>query len=86
MASLTLSKIIKCYGKTEVIHGVDLEVADGAAGLREIGVFVETLSAVSEMLDECVDEDVGWAGVEGEDLRRIAGSGQDRDVGDAAEV
>jgi lactose/L-arabinose transport system ATP-binding protein len=29
MASLTLSKIIKNYGKTEVIHGVDLEVADG---------------------------------------------------------
>ena len=29
MASLTLSKIVKCYGKTEVIHGVDLEVADG---------------------------------------------------------
>src|SRR5580700_3304746 len=29
MASLTLSKIIKCYGKTEVIHSVDLEVADG---------------------------------------------------------
>src|ERR1700743_1765145 len=29
MASLTLSKIIKCYGKTEVIHGVDLDVADG---------------------------------------------------------
>lgn len=29
MASLTLSKIIKCYGKTEVIHGIDLEVADG---------------------------------------------------------
>jgi ABC-type sugar transport system ATPase subunit len=29
MASLTLSKIVKSYGKTEVIHGVDLEVADG---------------------------------------------------------
>ena len=29
MASLTLSKIVKCFGKTEVIHGVDLEVADG---------------------------------------------------------
>jgi ABC-type sugar transport system ATPase subunit len=29
MASLTLSKILKRYGKTEVIHGVDLDVADG---------------------------------------------------------
>ncbi len=29
MASLTLSKIVKRYGKTEVIHGVDLDVADG---------------------------------------------------------
>jgi len=29
MASLTLSNIIKRFGKTEVIHGVDLEVADG---------------------------------------------------------
>jgi lactose/L-arabinose transport system ATP-binding protein len=29
MASLTLSNIVKRFGKTEVIHGVDLEVADG---------------------------------------------------------
>src|SRR3984957_13531016 len=29
MASLTLSKIVKRYGKTEVIHGVDLDVTDG---------------------------------------------------------
>src|SRR5258708_33891903 len=29
MASLTLSKILKRFGKTEVIHGVDLDVADG---------------------------------------------------------
>jgi ABC-type sugar transport system ATPase subunit len=29
MASLTLSNIVKHFGKTEVIHGVDLEVADG---------------------------------------------------------
>ena len=29
MASLTLSKIVKRFGKNEVIHGVDLEVADG---------------------------------------------------------
>ena len=29
MASLTLSKIVKRFGKTEVIHGIDLEVADG---------------------------------------------------------
>ena len=29
MASLTLSKIVKRFGKTEVIHGVDLDVTDG---------------------------------------------------------
>jgi ABC-type sugar transport system ATPase subunit len=29
MASLTLSKIVKRFGKTEVIHGINLEVADG---------------------------------------------------------
>ncbi len=58
----------------------------GAARLRELRVFVETLAAAREMLDERVDENVGGAGVERKDLRWFARSGQDGDVGDAAEV
>ncbi len=29
MTGVTLERVVKRYGETEVIHGVDLEVADG---------------------------------------------------------
>ncbi len=43
-------------------------------------------AAVVELLHEQVDEDVGGAGIEGEDVGGGAGRGQCGDVGDAAEV
>ncbi len=49
-------------------------------------VFVETLAAVGEVRDERVNEHVGGAGVEGEDLCGLGGGGDDGDVGDAAEI
>ena len=69
-----------------IVHEFISKRGCGAARSGELGVFVETLATASEMLDESVDENVGRTGVEGEDLRRFAGSGQDGDVGDAAEI
>jgi len=48
--------------------------------------FVKPLAAVGEMGDEGVDEHVGGAGVEGEDLGGLGIGGDDGDVGDAAEI
>ena len=53
-------------------QAVDEGVVDVAAA-GEGGVFVEALAAVSEVLDEGVNEDVGGAGVEGEDVLRLGG-------------
>ena len=54
--------------------------------MRLARVFVVALFVVREVLDEGVDEHVGGAGVEGEDLDGFAGGGEDGDVGDAAEI
>lgn len=57
-----------------------------SAASRESSIFVETLAAVGEMLDKGVDKHVGGAGVEGENLRRLRIRGDNREIGDAAEV
>ena len=69
-----------------VVHQFVDERGGGAARLREPSVFVETLTAAAEVLDEGVDQDICRASVEGEDLRRFAGGGEDGDIGDSAEV
>ncbi len=56
------------------------------AATREGGVFVEALAAAGEVGDEGVEEDVGGAGVEGEDVLRLGAGGDDGDIGDAAEI
>ena len=55
-----------------IAHEFVDERGDGAASLGKGGVFVVALAAVREVLDQGVDEHVGGAGVEGEDLRRLA--------------
>src|SRR5712691_656494 len=59
---------------------------DAAAGLGEAGVLVEALATASEVRNQTVDDHVGRTGVERKDLRRLGRSGDDRDIGDAAEV
>ena len=62
------------------------EWSDAASALGDASVFVVTLAVVGEVLDEGVDEDVGGASVEGEDVFGLGCGGNDGDVGDAAEV
>src|SRR5215467_1232062 len=57
-----------------------------APAFCENRAFVETLAAVCEALDQRVDEHVAGAGVESGDLRGRGVGGNDRDVGDAADV
>jgi len=59
---------------------------NGAAFAGEAGVFVEMLAAAGEVGDEGVDEHVGGAGVEGDDLGELGARGDDGDVGNAAEI
>src|SRR5207244_13124250 len=49
-------------------------------------VFVKTLSAVSEMSDQGVDEHVGGPSIESKHLFRLCGRGNDRDIGDATKI
>src|SRR2546426_8848959 len=59
---------------------------DAAASQGEVRVIVEAAAAAREMRDESVDEHVGRAGIEGENLLRLGGARKDGDVGDASEV
>ena len=67
-----------------VFHQFIEKRRDCAAGLRKAGVFVEALAAMSEALDEGVNEHVGGASVEGKNLRRFRVGRNHGDVGDAA--
>ena len=49
MSGVTLSKVIKRYGETQVIHGVDLEVEDG-----EFCVFVGPSGCGKSTLLNCI--------------------------------
>ena len=49
-------------------------------------ILVEALAAAGKVGDQGIDEHVGWAGIEGEDLRGLGGGGEDGDVGNAAEI
>jgi len=62
------------------------EHGKGTAFAGEAGVFVEVLTAVGEVGDEGVNEHVGGAGVEGEDLGGLGIRRDDGDVGDAAKI
>src|SRR6266849_1815575 len=44
------------------------------------------MTAAGKARDECVDEHIGRAGVEGEHLRRLRGGGDDGNVGDATKI
>ena len=69
-----------------ILHqAVDQSIVDMAATGKAC-VFVEALAAFGEVGDEGVDEDVGGAGVEGEDVLRLGVGRDDRDIGDAAEI
>ena len=61
-----------------ILHQSVDESGDGAAGLGQGGVFVVALAAVREMLDQCIDQHVGRARVEGKHLRRLGGCWQER--------
>src|SRR5229473_3595115 len=64
-----------------------VEKPTNTAPLRcETRVLVETLAAAREMRDECVDQHVGGAGVEGEDLLRLGRMRKNCNVGDAAKI
>jgi ABC-type sugar transport system ATPase subunit len=64
MASLTLSNIVKRFGKTEVIHGVDLEVADGefVVLVGPSGCVKSTLLRIIAGLEEVSEGEVYIAG------------------------
>ena len=69
-----------------ILHeAVNQRVVDVAA-TGERGVFIEAPAVFGEVGDERVDEDVGGAGVEGEDILGLGAGGDDGDVGDAAEI
>src|SRR5262249_55781408 len=57
-----------------------------APALCENRAFVEAPAAVCEALDQRVDEHIAGPGVESGDLRGRGVGGNDRDVGDAADV
>src|SRR5260370_28237666 len=60
-------EIVKQCGETSPSH-------------REISVFIVSLAAAREMHDQGVDEDVGRASVECEDLLRLAGARKNGNV------
>ena len=68
------------------MHQVVEELRDEIAWNCESGIFVVELAAVSEMLDEGVDEHIPRAGVEGEDVGRFCVRWDDGEISDAADV
>ena len=56
------------------------------AAARELGIPVEAQAAAREMRGERVDDHVAGAGVEGENIARPRGGGNEAEVGDAADV
>src|SRR5712664_2277968 len=78
------------FGRCELQIGIAQEIVEqrgntAALGCK-LGVFVEALAAAREMRDERVDQHVGGAGVEGEDLLRLGPRRKNRNVGDAAKI
>ncbi len=69
-----------------VVHKFVDETGETAAARGEPSVFVKAFSAARKVKDKGVNEHVGWAGVEGEDLLWASGAGNDGDIGDAAEI
>src|SRR5260370_12498110 len=78
------------FGWRKLQIGIAQEIVEkcrNTAPLRcEASVLVETLAAAREMRDEGVDEHVGGAGVEGEDLLLLGGSRQNRHVAESAKI
>src|SRR5258708_15148714 len=78
------------FGRCELQIGIAQEIVEqrgntAALGCK-LGVFVEALAAAREMRDERVDQHVGGAGVEGEDLLRLGRMRKNCNVGDATEI
>src|SRR5260370_17490976 len=78
------------FGWRKLQIGIAQEIVEkcrNTAPLRcEASVLVETLAAAREMRDEGVDEHVGGAGVEGEDVLCLGRSRKNRNVGHAAQL
>src|SRR5216683_6224984 len=73
------------FGWCELQIGIAHEVVEKRGNTAALGcdasVFVETLAPAREMRDESVDEHVGGASVESEDLLRLGGPRKNRNVG-----
>src|SRR5260370_28968332 len=78
------------FGRCELQIGITQEIVEQRGNTPAVGcearVLVETLPSAREMRDEGVDEHVGGAGVEGEDLLRLGRMRKNCNVGDATEI
>src|SRR2546426_2488874 len=76
----------RCELQVRITQKIVKECGEVSPPRCEVSVFIVSLAATREMRDKGVNDHVRWAGIEREDLLRLAGARKNRDVGDAAEI